>query len=86
MSKGFSIFEITSLRAVQPEKALSILLTDFPISTDVKPVQFWKAAFPIFVTEFGIVTEVKLVQPENVIYSMLVTEFGIVIELKFVQL
>jgi hypothetical protein len=36
-----------------------MLVTEFPIFTEVKPVQEEKAERPMLVTEFGIVTDVK---------------------------
>ena len=47
----------------QPENALfPILVTEFGIVTEVRPVQYRKAHSPILVTEFGIVTEMRPVQ------------------------
>ena len=37
----------------------AILVTEFGIVTDVKPLQDAKAELPILVTEFGIVMDVK---------------------------
>ena len=40
-----------------------MLVTLFPIVTEVRPEQFSKALFPIVVTLFGIVILVRLRQP-----------------------
>ena len=40
-----------------------MLVTPFPMVTDVKPVQLSKALCPILVTLFPIVTDVKPLQP-----------------------
>ena len=40
-----------------------ILVTEFGIVIDVKPLQLEKAELPILVTEFGIVIDVKPLQP-----------------------
>ena len=40
-----------------------MLVTEFGMVTEVKPVQPAKAAPPMLVTEFGMVTEVRPVQP-----------------------
>lgn len=40
-----------------------MLVTEFPIVTDVKLVQLRNALLPMLVTEFGIVTDVMPVQP-----------------------
>jgi hypothetical protein len=37
-----------------------MLVTEFPIVTDVKPEQEEKASSPMLVTEFGIVIDFKL--------------------------
>ena len=50
-----------------------MLVTEFPIVTDVNPVQLLKAWLPICVTEFGIVTDVNPMQPEKARFPMLVT-------------
>ena len=42
--------------------SLLILVTEFGIVTDVKPLQPEKAEPPILVKEFGIVIDVKLLQ------------------------
>ena len=42
-----------------------MLVTEFPIVTEVSPVQPEKAVSPMLVTEFPIVTEVSPVQPEK---------------------
>ena len=48
------------VRPEQPPKAPSpILVTEFPMVTDVKPEQSEKALVPILVTEFGMVTDAK---------------------------
>ena len=57
-----------------------MLVTEFGMVTEVKPVQPWKALLPMLVTEFGMVTEVKPVQPWKALLPMLVTEFGMVTE------
>jgi hypothetical protein len=43
-----------------------MLVTAFPIVTDVKPVQPSKADSPILVTESGIATDVKLALPAKI--------------------
>ena len=40
-----------------------MLVTEFGIVTEVKPVHPLKASRPMLVTEFGIVTDVKPVHP-----------------------
>ena len=40
-----------------------MLVTEFGMMTEVKPVQPEKALLPMLVTEFGMVTEVKPIQP-----------------------
>ena len=62
-----------------------ILVTEFGIVTDVKPLQPEKAQSPILVTEFGIVTDVKPMQSLKAVYPIFVTEFGIVIDVKLQQ-
>ena len=53
-----------SVSAVHFAKAFSsMLFTELPIVTEVKPLQPENAELPIEVTELGIVTEVKPVQP-----------------------
>ena len=48
----------------QPANAASpMLVTEFGMVTEDRPVQFLKAAPQMLVTEFGIVTDVKPVQP-----------------------
>ena len=42
-----------------------MLVTPFPMVTDVKPVQPRKARYPILITLFGMVTDVKPVQPSK---------------------
>ena len=49
---------------VHLEKARSpMLVTPFPMVTDVNPVQSRKASSPMLVTLSGMVTDVKLLQP-----------------------
>ena len=54
-----------------------MLVTEFGMVTEVKPVQPEKAWLPMLVTEFGMVTEVKLVQSWKALLPMLVTEYVI---------
>lgn len=42
-----------------------MLVTEFGMVTDVRPVQPENAPAPMLVTEFGMVTDVRPVQPEN---------------------
>ena len=49
---------------VHPLNAFSpIDVTELPIVTEVRPVQFAKASYPIDVTELGMVISVSPVQP-----------------------
>ena len=52
-----------------------MLVTEFGIITDVKPVHPEKAALPILVTEFGIVTDVKPVISQHRLSGMILTLF-----------
>ena len=59
--------QYTFANLLQDEKAdPPILVTEFGMVTDVKPLQPKKEASPILVTEFGMVTDVKPVQQEKV--------------------
>ena len=62
-----------------------MLVTEFGMVTDVKPLQPRKAPSPILVTEFGMVADVKPLQPLKVAFLILVTEFGIVTDVKLLQ-
>ena len=50
-----------------------ILVTEFGITIEVKPLQLEKAIEPMLVTEFGISIEVKPLHPLNAEEPMLVT-------------
>jgi metal-sulfur cluster biosynthetic enzyme len=53
--------------------------------TEVKPLQFLKAAFPIDVTELGMLTEVKPLQYSKAELPIDVTELPMFTEVKLLQ-
>ncbi len=54
-----------------------MLVTELPMVTEVKSLQYAKALPPMLVTELGMVTEVRQLQPQKAKPPMLVTELGI---------
>ena len=54
-------------------------MTELPIVTEVKPLQFRKALSPMEMTELGITTEVKPLQPSKAASPMEVTELEIMV-------
>ena len=62
-----------------------MLVTEFGIVTEVRPIQPLNALASMLVTALGIVTDARLVQPLNALAPMLVTEFGIVTDVRLVQ-
>ena len=53
-----------------------MLVTEFGIVTDVKPLQSQKAPSPILVTEFGISTDVKPSQKQKASSPILATGYS----------
>ena len=69
-----------------PLKAYSpMLVTEFGMVTEVRPVQPENALLPMVVTLLGMVTEVRPVQPLKAEFPMLVTEFGMVTEVRHLK-
>ena len=57
-------FQFISVKLVHPSKAETpMLITPFPMVTDIKPLQPSKARPPMLVTLLGMVMDVKPVQP-----------------------
>ena len=56
-------------------------VTELPMVTEVREVQYQNAESPMDVTDSPIVTEVREVQPENALFPMVNTLFPTTIDL-----
>ena len=63
---------------------MSIVLTDLPMVTEVRPPQRQKASVPMWVTELGMMTDVRPVELKAWL-AMKVTELEIVIDVRPAQ-
>jgi hypothetical protein len=71
------------VRLEHPRKvSFPMHVTEFGITTEVRPEQSEKAASPIFVAELEMLIEMILMHPPKALSPMLVTELGMVTEVR----